>query len=209
MPLIECYPSGPFDTNAYILACNETSEGVIIDPAPGSYDALITGASSIKIKAILLTHSHWDHIGDLKRVKESFGVPVYVHPADRENVVKPGSDGLPLMQRIEGVEPDFDLQEGEIIEVGKLRVIVIATPGHTLGGVCFYLDKEKILFSGDTLFKGSIGNLSFPTASPTDMWHSLKKLEHLAPETVVYPGHGPSTTIGDEAWLSKAQQIFS
>lgn len=209
MPLIECYPSGPFDTNAYILACNETSEGVIIDPAPRSYDALIRGASAIKIKAILLTHSHWDHIGDLKRVKEGFGIPVYVHPADRGNVVKPGSDGLPLMQQIEGVEPDFDLQEGEIIEVGKLRLIVIETPGHTPGGVCFHLDQEKILFSGDTLFKGSIGNLSFPNASPSDMWHSLKKLEHLAPETVVYPGHGPSTTIGDESWLPKAQKLFS
>lgn len=137
MPLIECYPSGPFDTNAYILACNETSQGVIIDPALGSYDPLITGSSAIKIQAILLTHSHWDHIGDLKRVKESFGVPVYVHPADRGNVVKPGSDGLPLMYRIEGVEPEFDLQEGEILEVGKLKLRVIHTPGHTPGGVCF------------------------------------------------------------------------
>ncbi len=207
--IIECYPSGPFETNAYILACNETSKGVIIDPAPGSADALIKGSAAIKIEAILLTHSHWDHIGDLKKIKKSFDIPVYVHPADRGNIVKPGSDGLPLMDKIEGVEPEFDLQEGEIIEVGKLKVIVIATPGHTPGGVCFYLDKEKILFSGDTLFKGSIGNLSFPTASPSDMWHSLKKLEHLPPDTVVYPGHGPSTTIGDEDWLPKAQELFS
>jgi hydroxyacylglutathione hydrolase len=156
-----------------------------------------------------LTHSHWDHIGDLKKVKTRFGVPVYVHPADRGNVVKPGSDKLPLMYQIEGVEPEFDLQEGEIIEVGKLQLIVIASPGHTPGGVCFYLDKEKILFSGDTLFKGSIGNLSFPTADPQAMWHSLKKLEKLPSETVVYPGHGPSTTIGDEDWLPKAQELFS
>jgi len=113
------------------------------------------------------------------------------------------------MYQIEGVEPEFDLQEGEIIEVGKLQLIVIASPGHTPGGVCFYLDKEKILFSGDTLFKGSIGNLSFPTADPQAMWHSLKKLEKLPSETVVYPGHGPSTTIGDEDWLPKAQELFS
>lgn len=209
MPIIECYPSGPFETNAYILACSETSKGMIIDPAPGSAEALIKGSAAIEIKAILLTHSHWDHIGDLKKIKTSFGVPVYVHSADRDNVVKPGSDKIPLMYEIEGVEPEFDLQEGEKIEIGKLKLIVIATPGHTPGGVCFYLDKEKILFSGDTLFKGSIGKLSFPTADPQAMWHSLKKLERLPPETVVYPGHGPSTTIGDEDWLPKAQELFS
>lgn len=209
MPIIECYPSGPFETNAYILECSETNKGVIIDPAPESADALIKGSAAIKIQSILLTHSHWDHIGDLKKVKASFNVPVYVHPADRENVVTPGSDKLPLMFPIDGVEPEFDLQEGEIIEVGKLKLIVIGTPGHTPGGVSFYLDKEKILFSGDTLFKGSIGNLSFPTANPGEMWHSLKKLERLPPETVVYPGHGPSTTIGDEDWLPKAQELFS
>ncbi|MCB1082882.1 MAG: MBL fold metallo-hydrolase, partial [Simkania sp.] len=130
-------------------------------------------------------------------------------PSDRLNVVKPGSDKLPLMFHIDGVEPEFDLQEGEVIEVGKLKLIVIETPGHTPGGVCFYLDKEKILFSGDTLFKGSIGKISFPTANPQAMWRSLKKLEKLPPETVVYPGHGPSTTIGDEDWLPKAQELFS
>lgn len=209
MPIIECFPSGPFETNAYILACSETNKGVIIDPAPDSAAALIDGSAAIEIKAILLTHSHWDHIGDLKKVKTTFGVPVYVHPSDRLNVVKPGSDKIPLMFHIDGVEPEFDLQEGEVIEVGKLKLIVIETPGHTPGGVCFYLDKEKILFSGDTLFKGSIGKISFPTANPQAMWRSLKKLEKLPPETVVYPGHGPSTTIGDEDWLPKAQELFS
>ena len=200
---------GPFQTNAYLLSCSETSEGVIIDPAPGSAEMLIRGSAHLKIEAILLTHSHWDHIGDLKKVKEAFGAPIYVHPTDRENVVNPGSDGLPLMFQIEGAEPDFDLQEGEEIEVGALKLVVITTPGHTPGGVCFYLEKEGILFSGDTLFKGSIGNLSFPTANPSEMWHSLKKLEKLPPETVVYPGHGPLTTLGDEGWLSKAQELFS
>jgi hydroxyacylglutathione hydrolase len=208
MPIIECFPSGPFGTNAYILACSETRKGVIIDPAPGSAKALVEGSAAIEIKAIFLTHSHWDHIGDLKKIKTSFDVPVYVHPSDRPNVVEPGIDKLLVMFRIDGVEPEFDLQEGETIEVGKLRVIVIETPGHTPGGVCFYLDQEKTLFSGDTLFKGSIGTLSLPTADPQAMWHSLKKLEKLPPETVVYPGHGLSTTIGDEAWLPKAQELF-
>lgn len=209
MSLIECFPSGPFETNCYILACTEKDQGVIIDPAPGSYDALIKGAAGIEIQAILLTHSHWDHIGDLKKVKQSFGVPVYVHPLDQDNVSAPGSDGLPLMFPIEGVAVDFDLKEGMVIEVGTLKIDVIETPGHTPGGVSFYLKKENILFSGDTLFKGSIGNLSFPHSSPSAMWKSLKKLERLPPQTVVYPGHGPSTTIGDETWLPKAEELFS
>ena len=136
-------------------------------------------------------------------------MPVYVHQKDRANVVKPGSDGLPLMSPIEGVETEFDLKEGQIITIGHLELKVIETPGHTPGGVCFYLEKEKILFAGDTLFKGSIGNLSLPTADRSAMWKSLEKLEKLPSDTFVYSGHGPSTTIGDENWLPKAREIFS
>ncbi|MCB1109749.1 MAG: MBL fold metallo-hydrolase [Chlamydiia bacterium] len=209
MSQVQCFPSGPFETNAYLLSCTETGKGVFIDPAPGSFDALTQAAGGIKIEAILLTHSHWDHIGDLKKVKGSFGIPVYVHPKDRENVIRPGSDGVPLMTKIEGVDPEYELKEGQILKVGHLELKVIETPGHTPGGVCFYLEKEKILFSGDTLFKGAIGNLSLPTANRPDMWKSLEKLEKLPPDTVVYPGHGPSTTIGDENWLPKAREIFN
>ncbi|MBF5059135.1 MBL fold metallo-hydrolase [Candidatus Neptunochlamydia vexilliferae] len=209
MPIIECFPSGPFETNAYILACSETRKGVFIDPSPGSYEKLLDGAAAIKMEAVLLTHSHWDHIGDLKKVKGNFGIPVYVHPADRGNVEKPGSDGLPLMFLIEGSVAEFELKEGQVIDVGHLQLRVIETPGHTPGGVCFYLEKEKILFAGDTLFKGSIGNLSLPKATPSAMWTSLDKLAKLPPETVVYSGHGPATTIGDEDWLPKAREMFS
>jgi len=209
MSQVQCFPSGPFETNAYLLACLETSKGMFIDPAPGSFENLTNASAGVKIEGILLTHSHWDHIGDLKKLKTSFDVPVYVHQKDRANVVKPGSDGLPLMSPIEGVEPEFDLKEGQIITIGHLELKVIETPGHTPGGVCFYLEKEKILFAGDTLFKGSIGNLSLPTADRSAMWKSLEKLEKLPADTVVYSGHGPSTTIGDENWLPKAREIFS
>lgn len=207
--LIKCFPSGPFETNAYLLACRETDKGVLIDPSPGSAEALIKAAFGVKIEAILLTHSHWDHIADLKKVKKAFNVPVYVHPADRGNVENPGSDGLPLMMAIEGVIPDFDLKEGEIIPIGHLEIKVIETPGHSPGGVCFFLEKEKILFSGDTLFKGSIGNISLPTSDRSAMWRSLEKLEKLPPDTTVYPGHGPLTTIGEESWLPRAREVFS
>jgi len=209
MSQVQCFPSGPFETNAYLLSCSETGKGVFIDPAPGSAESLTQAAGGIVVEAVLLTHSHWDHIGDLKKIKKTFGIPVYVHKNDRGNVVSPGCDGVPLMMKIEGVEPEFDLKEGQVISVGHLNLKVIETPGHTPGGVCFYIEKEKILFAGDTLFKGSIGNLSLATANRADMWQSLEKLEKLPPDTVVYSGHGPSTTIGDENWLPRAREIFS
>ncbi|NGX50657.1 MAG: putative metallo-hydrolase [Chlamydiae bacterium] len=209
MAILEGFACGPFQTNAYLLACSDTQKGVFIDPAPESCDLLTRAATGYEMEAILLTHSHWDHIADVKKLKRSFALPLYVHPADSENVRTPGSDGLPLLIPVEGVEPDHDLVDGQILEVGELRLRVIHTPGHSPGGVCFYLEKEKILISGDTLFKGSIGNLSFPTADPSAMWKSLKKLEELPPETRVYSGHGPSTSIGVESWLPQAKELFS
>lgn len=157
---------------------------------------------------ILITHSHWDHICDAAKLKAQYRAPVFVHPLDLANLENPGSDGLPLMFNIEGVLPDKFLNEGDIVELGDLRFEVIHTPGHSPGGICLYNKEHGILFSGDTLFKGSIGNLSFPTANPTEMWKSLAKLAKLVPETVVYPGHGLPTTIGKESWLERAEEIF-
>ena len=205
MPTIQCYPSGPLTTNAYILGCQKTNKGIIIDPAPFSADSLIQGCLQmhVHVEAVLLTHSHWDHIGDLKKIQSHFNVPVYVHPSDRENVVKPGSDRLPLIYPIEGIEPDFDLEDNAVFQVGHLELRVITTPGHTPGSVCFYLSQEKVLFSGDTLFKGSIGSTSLPTGEPHKIWQSLQTLKRLPDETVVYPGHGLTTTIGQEKHLTR------
>ncbi|MDX8431005.1 MAG: MBL fold metallo-hydrolase [Candidatus Algichlamydia australiensis] len=204
---LKCFPSGPFATNAYLVACPKTKKAFIIDPAPESSAGLLQ-EEDWEVEAILLTHSHWDHTGDCKKLKEKLQIPVYVHKDDKENLEKPGSDGLPLMIPVEGVAADYALKEGDCLELGELKIEVIETPGHTPGGVSFYLPEEGVLLSGDTLFQGSIGNLSFPTANPEAMWTSLKKLEKLPRETKVYPGHGPATTIGDESWLARAKEIF-
>ncbi|MFQ5730262.1 MAG: MBL fold metallo-hydrolase [Waddliaceae bacterium] len=208
--IIQTFPSGPFETNTYVVACPETNKAAIIDPAPNSADAIIAhlAENSFQPKMILITHSHWDHIGDTAQLKARFQTPVYVHALDVSNLQEPGSDGLPGGTRIEGVLPDKFLSEGDIINLGKVTFEVIHTPGHTPGGICIYCKEERILFSGDTLFKGSIGNLSLPTSDSKQMWASLAKLVELPPETKVYPGHGSPTTIGEEPWLTRAKEIF-
>ena len=207
---IQAFPSGTFVTNAYVVSCIETGESAIFDPAPGSAEKIITYCQEKNLlpNKIFITHSHWDHIADTAVLKDHFNAEVFVHPLDAPNLRKPGSDGLPLMFPIKGVEPDKLLNEGDTVTIGKLHFQIIHTPGHCRGSICFYSSEENVVFVGDTLFKGSIGNLSLPTSHAEDMWPSLAKLSKLPPETKVYSGHGPSTTIGKESWLANAKTIF-
>ncbi|OGN63760.1 MAG: MBL fold hydrolase [Chlamydiae bacterium RIFCSPHIGHO2_12_FULL_49_9] len=194
------FPSGPFDTNAILIGCSETKKAAVIDPSLGSTDPILEKASEggVSIEKILLTHSHWDHIADLHVLKNKTHAPIYVHPLDAQNVEHPGSDGIPLFFPIKSAVPDHFLQDGDVVEIGHLKLKVIHTPGHSPGAVCFYIESEKLLISGDTLFKGTIGNLQLPTAEPGKMRESLRRLSELPPDTHVVPGHGDDTTIGDE-----------
>lgn len=205
------FPYGPLSTNAILIGCAETKKGAIIDPSLGSTGALLQKAEELglQIEKILLTHSHWDHFADARGLKAKTGAPLYVHPLDAQNLVEPGSDGIPLFFDIASVTPDHFLNEGDVIEVGHLKMEVIHSPGHSPGGVCFYLPAQNLLLSGDTLFHGSIGNLNLPTAQPEQMWNSLQKLSKLPSQTRVVPGHGSDTSIGKESWLSRAKEIFS
>lgn len=206
--LIESYCCGPFETNAYIVACKDTREAAIIDPAPDSSKLIqaFINKNQLHPTKILLTHSHWDHIADVAALKKIYPVPVYVHEEDAANLISPGTDGLPMFA--EGVQPDHFYKDGDVVSLGNLRFQVIHTPGHSPGGICLYEAIQSVLISGDTLFHKSIGNLSLPTAQPERMWPSLAKLAKLPPATKVYPGHGSDTTIGAEDWLPNAQQIF-
>lgn len=208
--IIQDFPSGPFATNSYVVACPITKEAAIIDPAPDSAEAITSFVEEKQLKptSILLTHSHWDHIADVPTLKKRFPVKVWIHEADVPNLQTPGADGLPYWIPLTGVKPDDLLKEGDQISIGSLNFIVIHTPGHSPGSICLYEPQQHVLIAGDTLFKGSIGNLSFPTSNADQMWPSLQKLAKLPPQTKVYPGHGPSTTIGKESWLPQAQQLF-
>ncbi len=209
--ILEVFSSGPLETNAYLLVCDVTKRAAVIDVPPESADVLLERIKelSLSVDAILLTHSHWDHIAEVSELKKHLKALIYIHKEDAGNLESPDSDKLPLFFPLRGIKPDGYLTDGQELTIGKLVITVIHTPGHSPGSVCFYLLSERILISGDTLFRGTIGNLSLPTARPALMWDSLKKLAALPAMTKVYPGHGNSTTIGAERWIAQAQGRFS
>lgn len=209
--MYKIFPCGPLETNTIFIGCEKTHKAAVIDPALGSKAFVLKESlkGSFEIEKILLTHSHFDHIADVASLKKELNIPIYVHKKDSPNVKEPGSDGIPLFFHIEPAVPDFFLEDGERLNIGDLMFTVIHTPGHSPGCVCFYFEQENLLISGDTLFKGSFGTLNLPTAKADLMWTSLKKLSKLPKNTQVIPGHGPMTTIGQEPWLSRAEEYFS
>jgi glyoxylase-like metal-dependent hydrolase (beta-lactamase superfamily II) len=200
---LQSFPSGPVLTNAYGVACLQTGLAGIVDPAPGSWDALARWLRGYQAVWIALTHSHWDHIGDLYRAQHALKVPVCVHCLDAYNVRSPGSDGVGTSYTVQATQVDLLLEEGHRLECGHLSFEVLHTPGHTPGSLCLYEAKEKTLLSGDTLFQGGHGRVDLPTANPAAMRTSLKRLAQLPVDTRIFPGHGASTTLGQEIWLQQ------
>jgi hydroxyacylglutathione hydrolase len=204
-----CFPSGILKTNSYLLVQPQGDVAVLIDPACGSSDEVIPflKEKKIQLKMVLITHSHWDHIGDAS-VFKSEGCEVLIHEADLPNLQRPGADHLPCPIPLLPVEATRLLHDGDEIAIGQDKLKVIHTPGHTPGSLCFYDAVGGRLFSGDTLFRRSMGAISFPTSQPEKMWVSLQRLALLPAETEVFPGHGATTTIGKEYWLEKAESYF-
>ena len=188
-------------TNCYVVSCEETGEAIIIDPAfdrPSEAREIlgIIDKASLKLKLIVNTHGHPDHTCGNGIVKEKFGVPILVHENDAHFL---GKTGLSIAQAFgfDGSPPaDVLLQNGDQVKFGNVTLKIVHTPGHSLGGISLVGEKE--VFTGDTLFKGSIGRMDFPDSSEADMKNSLAKLAHLPDDLIVYPGHGSTTTIGEE-----------
>ncbi len=203
------FPPKPYGTNMYIIWCKDTHDAVIIDPGMETFDIVLESVHQYSLNpvAIWITHSHWDHIVDAAKIKREFSLPVFMHEEDRGNLENPGSDGVPMaVPTIEGTAPDHLIKDDDLLTVGKISFKVIHTPGHTPGGVCFYCQEENVLFPGDTFYRGLIGNLSLTTGQAERIWPSLDRISTLPPNTVVFPGHGPSTTIKDEPWLFEAKK---
>ena len=209
--IIHCITSGPLETNGYLLVDEKTNEAILIDAPYKSFKGFVSiiNQSNLKLTTLLLTHSHLDHIADAACfVKKHPELKVWIHQEDAKNLQKPGSDGIPLFFPIDPVS-HYDLfDEGTAFSFCSEPFFVLHTPGHSPGSVCFFFPKQEVLFSGDTLFKSSIGTLSLPTSEPDRMWSSLKKLEVLPKSTKVYPGHGNPTTIGNEKWLKNPKEYL-
>lgn len=194
----------PIATNSYLLFSSKGPDALLIDPGCQSLSlfAPLLSKHKLTLAAILLTHSHWDHIVEAADWQTRYHAPLYVHTLDAPNLVTPGADQLPSPLSFSGSSSWQPLHDGQPLTFGSHHLTVIHTPGHSIGSVCFYYPDEKLLFTGDTLFRGTIGNLSFPTSAPEQMRSSLKKLTALPPDTQVLPGHGDATTLAAESsWL--------
>lgn len=194
-------PLGPIQTNCYLAACDETGAAAVIDPSwDGQHIVEIAGKEGWTISQILLTHSHFDHVGGLAAVKELTGAPFHVHP-----------DAVPLLEKSPATvaqygyqmapppPPDHLLAEGQTIAVGQITFQVLYTPGHAPGHVCFYAAEQGAIFDGDVLFQNGIGRFDLEGGDYAVLMDSIQgKLMTLPDNTRVLPGHGPATTIGAE-----------
>lgn len=188
-------------TNCYIVEDENTKETMVIDPG-GEADKIVEMLDILdaKVKYIYLTHCHGDHIGAVTEVKNGKGGKILIHRDDAEGL---NDENINLslcidMGEIE-LEPDSRVDDEDLIHVGELEFKVIHTPGHTQGGSSLYCEKEGLLFSGDTLFRGAWGRTDLPTSSFEAIIDSItNKLLVLPDETIVYPGHGKSTVIREE-----------
>lgn len=186
--------TGMLGSNCYIAG--DRGEGVIIDPGAGFDETMEAVAESgLSIKYILLTHSHIDHICSVDALKKSLGAKVAIHSLDAELLGDAWKNGSRLFG-LDDVFGDADilLEDGQNIDVGGLKFEILHTPGHTPGGICIKV--ENIVFTGDTLFRMSVGRTDLGAGSQEDLMDSIKnKLFTLEDDTLVYPGHGTSTTI--------------
>ena len=188
-------------TNCYIILDEKSKELMVIDPA-GSVDKIVELINILegKLKYIYLTHCHGDHITGVIELKNRCGGKILIHREDAEGLNNANINLTPYIreEKIE-LEADSRVDDNDLIHLGNLEFKVIYTPGHTRGGTCLYIESEKCLFSGDTLFRGTWGRTDVPTGSIEDIMDSItNKLMKLPGETIVYPGHGLSTRIEDE-----------
>ncbi len=188
-------------TNCYIVLDEKTKEIMVVDPA-GDVDKIVEIVNILqgKIKYIYLTHCHGDHISGVPELKNRLGGKIIIHRYDAEGL---NNREINLTQIIDmpilELEPDSRVDDKDLLHLGELEFRVIHTPGHTRGSSSLYCDTERLLFSGDTLFRGTWGRTDLPTSDFSDIIESItEKLMILPDDTIVYPGHGKPTMIGEE-----------
>ena len=193
----------PLATNCYIVKTDENS-GVVIDPAD-SADIILAAAEEkdIQLKKILLTHGHFDHTGAAAAIKEKLNIPLYIH-TDDECMLSDGEKALAYFcpeKPFNKVEADLLVKDGDVVSQDGVKFRVLHTPGHSAGSVCYIVDIAdglNLMFAGDTIFKDSIGRSDGYSGDYIVQQKTLDKLKNMAEDYLIYPGHGPSTTLLEE-----------
>jgi hydroxyacylglutathione hydrolase len=199
--ILEMLTVGPFQENCYIIGDAESGVGALIDPGDeAARIAMAVEETGLEIGSIIVTHAHIDHVGAVVGLVDEYACPVLMH-AEAE----PMLEGLPTQAMMMGLRfgnvPTVDrhVADEEVVEVGDLRFRSLYTPGHAPGHLAFYVEDERLVLSGDALFAGSVGRVDLPGGSMEVLMRSIEEsLLTLPDETIVYPGHGPRTTIGNE-----------
>ena len=190
---------GPLMANCFICGCSKTKEAVVIDPGGDASTILLSLADSkLKVKYIINTHGHFDHVSANGKMKDATGADILIHPFDAPMLEKLSSNAAFFGVSVENSPPcDQTLEEGDTVSFGDITLKVIHTPGHTPGGISLYTN--GIVFVGDTLFSGSIGRTDFPGGDFNTLISSIKtKLFNMKDDIRVFSGHGPETSIGIE-----------
>ena len=189
---------GPIGTNTYIPYNRKTGECVLIDPAaePEKIVAHLK-EQGYTPKAVLLTHGHFDHILAVKALQQQLGIPVYAHESEADMLAHPERASVPIDLRGLGVTDYNAVKDGEVLDLIGYKWKVIHTPGHSCGSVCYYIEEENVIFSGDTIFYRTYGRTDFPTGSFSEIVESIKNkvFARIDGDVDIFPGHGQSTTL--------------
>ncbi len=197
----EILPVGPLQCNCSVIGDETTHEAMVIDPGDDIEDVLaLIRKHNLQVKQIVITHAHIDHVGGAMKLRAATGAPILLNQSDFALLKMLDVQAAWVGMATPGkVEIDRSVTTGETVTAGSLTASILHTPGHTEGSICLYFPAEKKLIAGDTLFAGSIGRTDLPGGSMRKILHSLHNTVLALPdETLVIPGHGPLTTIGDE-----------
>lgn len=191
---------GPLSTNCYIIIEENKKKALIVDPG-GNAEQIMEKIEELQVsvEAILLTHGHFDHMMAVDELREKYQVKVYLGKDDSELIKNPMENVSGMFGKPMSTQADELVQDGQILSLAGFEIKVLATPGHTKGGVCYYIEKEGAAFSGDTIFQTSVGRTDFPTGSGAALANSIReKIFTLPDDTQLFPGHGDSTVVSYE-----------